>query len=155
MISQIDLISVIVKHLDKCGIKTMVPRQYNAVIQAVNMIIDELEERVRRATPGMGFDAWLRSDDTGVSSEFMAGVLSRRFMRKYGHPHDGDDFGRCVRLLDAAPELRANLDSIKSFSPEWNALVTHWDEFEALYRSGGEGFYQRLQDAYEKARVKP
>jgi hypothetical protein len=76
-------------------------------------------------------------------------------MRKYGHPHDGDDFGRCVRLLDAAPELRANLDSIKSFSPEWNALVTHWDEFEALYRSGGEGFYQRLQDAYEKARVKP
>lgn len=153
MISQIELVAAIAKHLEKSGVKTLIPRQLNAVIQAANIIIDELKEPERKSRPGMGLDAWLRSDDTGISSEFMAGVLSRKFMREYGHPHDGDDFGRCVRLLEACPELRENLDSIKTFSPEWFALATRWDEFETLYRNGGEGFYEKLNDAYAEARA--
>lgn len=134
MVSQIELIAVIARYLDKCGHTHLLPRQYNAVIEAANLIIDELSDPERKVTPGMGLQGWLASDQTGVSSKFMAGVLGEGYRGKYGHPHDPSDFGRCVGLLDACPELRGKLHLMNSHGPEWKALVDHWDELEALYR---------------------
>lgn len=64
MISQIELIAAIAKHLDKNGIKHLLPRQYNAVIEAANLIIDELKKPERGISPGMGLSKWLDSDQT-------------------------------------------------------------------------------------------
>jgi hypothetical protein len=82
----------------------------------------------------MGLDAWLSSDQTGVSSIFMAGVLSGSFSRKFGHPHDPSDFGRCLGLLDACPELRGNIRRMAEHGAEWSALVGAWHELEKMYR---------------------
>lgn len=153
MISQIELVSAITRHLDSVGVKTMIPRQINAVIDAANLIIAQFAIPERKAEPGIGLDAWMMTDDTGVSSEFMASVLSGRFMRRYGHPHDANDFGRCVRLLEACPELRAELDVLEEASPEWYALATRWGEFESLYRDAAPDFSKRLNEAYDEARA--
>lgn len=134
-VSQIDLIGAICKFLDKkCGVKTMLHREFNTVIRCATEIVEELAKPESPVISGMGLDAWLKCDHTGVSSEFMAGVLSGRFMRTPGHPHDPDDFSRCIGLLDACPELRANLSRLMDHGPEWSALVACWDELESLFR---------------------
>ena len=125
MVSQIELIATITKFLDKQGVKTMVPRQFNAIVTAVNSIIDEIEKPVVMASPGMGLNAWLNSDDTGISSMWMAAVLRSR-TSPYGHPHDVDDFARCMRLLEAVPEYANRLDELRGQSKEWDALLDRW-----------------------------
>ena len=125
MVSQIDLIAAITKYLDKQGIETMVPRHFNAVISAANSIIDEIEKPVVMASPGMGLNAWLNSDDTGISSLWMAAVLSGG-TSTYGHPRDVDDFCRCMRLLEAVPEFASRLDELRGRSDEWDALLDRW-----------------------------
>lgn len=132
-VNQIDLIAAICKYLKRAGCKTANARQYSAIIAAANTVMDAIEEPHKPATDGMGLDAWLLSDETGISSEFMAGVLSGRFMRKPGYPRDPSDFARCLGLLRAAPELRANLDRLKDHGKEWAALVGRWSDLERLY----------------------
>lgn len=82
--------------------------------------------------------AWIVGDDTGISSKAiwsrMMGVAYAS--RDHGwdtYPHDPSDFGRCYRLLKLVPEWRARIEEMASASPEWTALVKHWDELTALY----------------------
>ena len=42
------------------------------------------------------------------------------------HPHDPDDLLRCLAVSPAAPE------HMRTRSPEWAALVDHWDELRNL-----------------------
>jgi hypothetical protein len=134
-VSQIDLIGAICKFLDKKhGVKTLLHREFNTVIRCATEIVNELAKPELPVIPGMGLDAWLACDHTGVSSEFMAGVLSGRFMRQPGYPHDPGDLCRCVGLLDACPELRANMSLMSEHGPEWRSLVECWDELESLFR---------------------
>jgi len=132
MVSQVELIAAIAKHLDSKGVKDVLPRQMNAIIKAADGIIRELERPFRQADEGAGLDSWLASDDTGLSSVFMASVLGG-FSRPYAHPYDPGDFGRCVRLLSAVPEFRPRIADMASASPEWKRLVESWDELERLY----------------------
>ena len=55
--------------------------------------------------------AWLAKGDTGLSSETIALRMCGIPNGRYGicYPHDGDDFGRCYRLLRLYPEWRARL----------------------------------------------
>lgn len=143
-ISQIDLIGAITKHIErKHGQVRCTIRQMNAIIQAATGIVEAFETPETRATPGMGLAAWLRSDDTGRSSELMAATLSPIaqgrprpciFADPDDHPHDPDDLGRCIRLLEAVPELRPHVPHMAEVSPVWAALVGRWDELEVLYR---------------------
>jgi len=75
---------------------------------------------------------WIVGDDTGLSSKAlwakMMGVESKHY---YNYPHDGGDFGRCDRLLDAVPEWRARLPEMAECSPQWAALVARWEEIRA------------------------
>lgn len=135
MISQIELIAAITKHLDKQGIKTMVPRQFNAVISAANAIIDELNKPPVLASPGMGLNAWLNSDDTGTSSKWMAMVFCNG-VSPYGHPHDADDFARCMRLLEAVPGYASRLDELRGRSKEWDALLDRWGAISDRIKDG-------------------
>ena len=78
---------------------------------------------------------WTLSRDVGVSSatilEATAGMASP--CGQYGIPLDPSDFGRCYRLLELFPELRARLNRVVYFHPEWRPIIEAWDELTALW----------------------
>ena len=163
-VSQISLIGAISEHLAKMhGNIPLRSRQVNAVIEAANLIVRELRRPVVMATAGMGLAAWLSSDDTGMSSKYMASVLSDPSRcRENNYPHDPEDFGRCLRLLAAAPELRIKLPRLtdKKHGPVWNTLGQHWSELEQLYNEEhptglAPKLYARMQELIQEATPKP
>lgn len=102
------------------------------ITQAANDIMAEMGRP--GATPNSGLDEWYNSNDTGLSSRFMAYILSGNNRRaEYAHPHDPADFGRCLRLLEAAPELRERLHMMAECTAVWERYVQHWEEMEDLY----------------------
>lgn len=141
-IGQMDLVLGILTLLEKRKVTVNV-RQTNAVINAANDIMDELRRPNTEAAPGCGLRAWLNSDSTGASSLYMASVLAplaglRETVAAGGpinYPHDPADFGRCLTLLDAVPELRSHLSALANgHGPAWAGLIAVWAELEALYR---------------------
>ena len=146
-VAQIPLFCAIINHITKRhGNVMMEARRDNVVIEASNMIVDAYRQPITRATPGMGIEKWLASDDTGMSSLAMARRLCQEVgghqpripLKRYSdgceHPSDPSDFGRCIRLLEAVPQLREHLPSMAGLSPVWAAYVARWDEMEKLYR---------------------
>lgn len=144
-IDQISLISAIAKELSKQKVKATIG-QMNVIIEAANTIIRECERVPVMATEGMGLSAWLASDDTGMSSCYMASVLDGNFHRCYAHPLDLDDFGRCSRLLKAVPEFRNRLTRMSLKSPQWARLVERWTEIETLATTRPLEANQIIQD---------
>lgn len=147
--TKIEIIGAFSKALDKLGVKTATVSEMNAIIKAATLVHDELRRDKVGASASMGLAAWCRSDDTGLSSTYMAWVLSGRnlpaeprtkldafWIRLRPHPLDVADFGRCYRLLRAAPELRERLDLMRQESPVWAALVDEWADIETLYDTG-------------------
>ena len=145
MLSQMQLVGAILIHLDESGVKDVNARQMNAVIRAADDILAALGDPHRPASPGMGLAAWLASDDTGTSSRYMAwalapaaGLSMLRHDSRHPDPwpHDPDDFGRCVRLLEAVPELRPHIPLLTDsrHGSAWNAIAAEWDTLEAWYR---------------------
>lgn len=132
-ISQIELVASILKWLDRQGAKRLTHRAINAVIEAATQITEQVNRPAVGASDGMGLAAWLASDDTGMSSERMAYLLSGGPECKKAYPYDPDDFGRCYRFLKAVPDARARLPLMAGDGPEWMAYVDHWDEMEKLY----------------------
>ena len=89
----------------------------------------------RQETPTLSLAAttWLASGSRGISSNTMFTVMTGVDALRDGyqsHPHDPDDFDRCLKLLHAVPELRLKLPLMARASPAWAALVEHWDEIE-------------------------
>lgn len=79
---------------------------------------------------------WAAGDNTGTSSKaILATMMGKPPKTRFCYPHDSSDFGRCVGLLDAVPEFRARMGEMRAIAPEWAALVDHWQELEAMYRS--------------------
>ena len=76
---------------------------------------------------------WFGTGRVGVSSRTLAMRATHRFAKHEGHPHDPDDFDRCLRLLADVPQLRERLHLVAKASPYWAALVARWDEVEALH----------------------
>lgn len=153
-LNQMDLVTVILKEIDRQFPKiSPLSRQYNAVIDAANLIVHEFSIGEKKPKKGEGLDAWRRSDQVGMSSDFMASKLSGKGVRKYAHPHDPSDFGRCLSLLEAAPELREHLPNMGSESKHWAALVSNWDILEALYyeespTGKAPKLYEKIQALY-------
>jgi hypothetical protein len=92
--------------------------------------LDDISDQERR-------HRWLDLGDNGISSETIAAVMCGAPFdhRRHGHPHDGDDFGRCHRLLCLYPQWRERLDLMRGVSPAWDALVSRWTEIEAAYKA--------------------
>jgi len=94
---------------------------------------------VTKAKP-TGLREWENSWHVGVSSATIFRVLAGRwpagFSSTFGMdaPHDCDDMGRCVRLLDIMPEWRARLDEVGRACPAFAPLVPEWHQLETLYR---------------------
>lgn len=166
-VSQVKIVGAILKALGKTA--TINQRQMNAVIAAADGVVAAMAQEHAPATPGMGLAAWVASDDTGESSLYMAGVLGPYVgfgkASNLGHhgnayPRDPSDFGRCVRLLDAAPELRQYLDRLEGVEhgPAWNAIAREWATLEAWYREDlytgrSERLFEWLRNADGKARM--
>jgi hypothetical protein len=77
---------------------------------------------------------WLANGETGLSSEtlaYWAGFGVKKADRS--HPLDPSDFNRCLGLLRAVPELRADLHKMNRVSPQWKRLVAKWDEIEKTF----------------------
>lgn len=49
------------------------------------------------------------------------------------HPRDPDDLNRCILLHDTAPEVAANLAAMRSVSPAWDRIVSHWRDLRASF----------------------
>lgn len=143
-IEQMPLICAITEYLrEGYGIETMLPREFNAVISAANMIVEELAKPEKSVTPNMGMTAWMASDHTGRSSMYMAWRLhcaagiqagTRPPLQEYAYPLDPDDLKRCIWLLDACPILRPCFKEMAKTGPEWAALIERWDELEQTLR---------------------
>ncbi len=90
---------------------------------------------------------WLLDRDTGSSSKAIASVLSGNGGKNAGHsyPSDGDDLGRCLRLLEVIPEWKPRLKEMATLSPQWAALIRNWDELTVLHAAGDKNIYERMQ----------
>lgn len=147
--NQFDLVTGFLKVIGKQQ-KCVKPRVINTVIECANKIISEIERPDIVATPGMGLSAWLKCDDTGLSSRFMAHVLSGGPPAENRHPLDADDFGRCYRFLRAvcAPGSgKEKVAGMASCSLQWHALVGVWADLEQIYETGE---FEKLSKAIEK-----
>lgn len=144
VVSQIELIAAIGRSLGRQGVKDFNPRQFNSIIEAANIVVEAFGKAHQPAVENSGLATWLDSDETGLSSLCMARHLGRiaeleprvpfdRSSDGKDHPHDPSDFGRCVGLLKAVPELRPHVSRMAEASPAWGALAAAWDELEALY----------------------
>lgn len=157
VVNQIDLIGAISNELTRQGIKRVNQRQFNAIINAANRIIFEIDTPNTLSKPGMGLEEWLLTDDTGASSKYMASILLGKGPHaEHAYPYDADDFGRCYRFLQAVPEARKNLDKLKECGPVWNTYIENWSELEGLYERGLLGEPRRnlqLGALLEKLRV--
>ncbi len=129
---------------------------------------DALSCNDRKAAPGAGLAAWCASDDTGISSRRMArvlGPLAGLTVSLSGEendwqedwPHDPTDFGRCIRLLEAAPELRRHLRAMggQTMSREWRAIGLNWPELEMMYReaagsASADQLYARMKQLLDQ-----
>lgn len=155
-LTQPTLIGEIMKVIDRYGFKTMNARQMNAIIEGANIIYAELHEPHREAIPNSGLTNWLASDDVGMSSKFMAGVLSGRFTCENRHPLDPSDLGRCLRMLDACPELKPHVGRMAEHGPVWASLADEWDDLTALYQrelasGSAPQCYARMREIIERA----
>lgn len=131
-ISQIELIVGIMELLDSMhpGIKCSARRQ-NAITDAANKIVDAFSTPDTKSSPNMGVYAWMQTDDVGQSSKFMAKIMSggKYFPNaRYYHPRDPSDFGRCIKLLEAEPSLKDNIDLMRKHSEVWDALISNWSD---------------------------
>jgi hypothetical protein len=168
-VSQIELISGIANVLERMGCTDASPRHFNAIVGAANLIVEEYNRDDVKATDAMGLRAWLASDDTGMSSRFMAFVLAplaglgsvpnpRNDFQDCPPPYDPDDFGRCYRLLRAVPELRRHIPAMGTgHGAVWARLAAEWAELEALYEKelpSGKApeLYRRMQAIHKAAK---
>ena len=96
---------------------------------------------------------WFAGRDTGSSSKHMAAVAAGA-EGDGSHPLDPDDLGRCIRLVEAVPEVRDAFPAIAASTPKWKAIIDHWDELVAIFHSESRGCsyfsapqtYQRMRD---------
>lgn len=100
---------------------------------------------------------WLKGRDTGLSSRAIVAKMENIDIRIFGergydHPQDPADLGRCIRLLLIAREYRQRLHEMADCSPQWKALVEHWDELEKLYYLGLSRANRRAPECYKRMR---
>ena len=147
-VSQIGICSLLFRYVAANGHPTLLSRQMNTIIAAADSILATLNSPFRPAPPGCGLDCWLKSDETGMSSLFVAGLLSGRTLytpegrcsSDLHHPRDAADFNRICVLLDAAPELRASLSKLASIGNAlWADIFDNWAFLEDKSRKAATG----------------
>lgn len=76
--------------------------------------------------------SWIASGEVGQSSKAMA-------MTACGVPSEGDypldpaDLNRCLKMLNAVPEVRDHFDKIAALGVVWGRLIARWAEIESSF----------------------
>lgn len=125
------------------------PALFNKIIEAANMIIDECKRERNYSKSGMTPAEWLNSDDVGMSSRYMITVLAN-----LGHPlpdgeipHDADDLGRCIRMVDAC-SLESEIPRLLEMGDDWKRIAENWNSLKSLYENQKfKEIYKFLQDS--------
>lgn len=77
---------------------------------------------------------WISEDGNGLSAKAIACAALGQVPKRPNYPHDGDDFGRCYRLVKNVPGAQEGLERLgRDGGPMWVALVARWPEIEAAY----------------------
>ena len=78
---------------------------------------------------------WFANGHVGASSKAMAVTALGATINATpaAHPLDPSDFNRCLLLLECVPEIRERFAQIGALSPQWKAVVDHWEELTALF----------------------
>lgn len=81
---------------------------------------------------------WFATGRVGISSKAMACCAAGlgqdpMWSRNNNHPHDPDDFNRCLLLLEAVPEIRNHFGEIARLSEAWGRLIENWEQIETLF----------------------
>lgn len=80
---------------------------------------------------------WLATGERGISSEAIVSHLTGvNISGLWGMspPSDPDDLRRCILLLEAAPELKAEFPRMAECGRRWKRLVEEWDSLVALLK---------------------
>lgn len=82
---------------------------------------------------------WCRQGAVGASSlamyhHFIGNSFEQEVPPHY--PHDADDFGRCMKLIDAVPQWRERIPELADLSRRWGAIAENWDAIERRLRAG-------------------
>lgn len=123
------------------------PRLMNCVISAANSICEEFAKPIVKASAGMGLTDWLASDDVGMSSKFMASILTGQFSAEFAIPHDPDDLGRCIRMIQAIPELKGTIHLMCSHGTMWTAVANNWERWSEMYQA------ERWENLYDEMKA--
>ena len=76
---------------------------------------------------------WLAEGERGSSSETIVGHLTGIHIAKHPcHPCDPSDFYRCYKLVEACPEIKAELQYVKNISPAWQKIIENWDTLVSM-----------------------
>lgn len=70
---------------------------------------------------------------------------------RFDAPHDPSDFGRCLRLVHAVPEVRECFPRISRAVKPFAGILQNWDELVAIYerdKSKGRSneLYRRIKE---------
>lgn len=76
---------------------------------------------------------WMRSGDTGVSSETMALIAMGATKGDFSAPYDPSDFGRCYRLVKANPVIKESFLIISALVPRFTSILLNWDKCCEIY----------------------
>jgi hypothetical protein len=132
------------------------------VLRGINLPVSAARQADYLAANELGIrnsvSLWLRNGERGSSSEAMCKhIFGVPAEAGKSHPHDPDDLRRCVLFLEQTDS--SNLAySMRDVSPEWTALVDHWDELTGLLRQemtnpkgGARQTYDRMKAVLDKA----
>jgi hypothetical protein len=91
---------------------------------------------------------WALRPDTGASARCIARHLNG-VANDGAYPHDGDDFGRCERLMDAVPGVRERIGEMAEVNAYWAALAPRWEEIRASDKKTAliQSIIRPIQDA--------
>lgn len=99
----------------------------------------------------MRITEWLGGDGVGMSSKAIALAALGDMPKDPPWPHDGDDFGRCVRLLMLCPDAKAGLEHLGRYGgPCWRALVPRWAEIEEAWKHDKDLYASEYRDNRSK-----
>jgi hypothetical protein len=96
---------------------------------------------------------WFDRGHVGLSSEAMAFCAAGIPSSRTHHPHDPSDFSQCLRLVSEVPCVRDAFPEIAKLSPQWAAIIAHWDEIEALLVGETDANWARGSSAPETYRL--
>lgn len=152
------IMDAVVKQAQRGGITIyVIARQQNAILKAADAIVKEFAIGYKESVPGAGVQQWVESDDTGMSSRFMAAKLCGATDVAYAYPHDPSDFDLCAKLWAAATETqKADMVLRKPIlaesGPHWKLLIAQWDELLALHEAGNTEQLARKLDRIARAK---